>query len=180
MRMLAVALLLFAAGALHATTALKLDLATLTDNSSLIVIGKVDTKEAKWDASKTGIWTHHSLTVGETLKGTHEVAREIVTRGGVVGDTGQEVSGAGNLEVGDEYVFFLWKDDEGRYQLQGMVQGAFRITETDGVKHAKGSLAGLTVVDPDTLKPVKEAAMPLEYELADLKKKVADRVKEKE
>jgi hypothetical protein len=171
-------LLILAAGSLHATTALKLDLATLTDESSLIVIGKVDSKEAKWDAGKTGIWTHHSLTVTETLKGTHEIAREVVTRGGVVGDTGQEVAGAGNLEVGNEYVFFLWEDDDGRLQLQGMVQGAFKVTETDGLKHAKSSLAGLTVVDPITLKPVKEAATPLEYELADLKKKVADRVKQ--
>jgi hypothetical protein len=171
-------LLLLVGGTLHATTALKLDLATLTDESSLIVIGKIDSKEAKWDAGKTGIWTHHSLTVSETLKGTHEKTREVVTRGGVVGDTGQEVAGAGSPEIGDEYVFFLWKDDDGRLQLQGMVQGAFKVTETDGVKRAASSLAGLTIVDPDTLKPAKEAATALEYELADLKKEVADRVKQ--
>jgi hypothetical protein len=171
-------LLLLAAGSLHATTALKLDLATLTDESSLIVIGKVDSREAKWDAGRTGIWTHHGVTVSETLKGTHEKTRDVLTRGGVVGDTGQEVAGAGNLEIGDEYVFFLWKDDDGRLQLQGMVQGAFKITETGGVKHAASSLAGLTIVDPDTLKPVKEAAKPLDYELAALKKEVADRVKQ--
>jgi len=170
-------LLLLCAGTLQATTALQLDLDALTDKSALIVIGKVDSKEAKWDAGRTGIWTHHSITVSETLKGTHEKTREVCIRGGVVGDTGQHVSGAGSLDVGSEYLLFLWKDDDGRWQLQGMVQGAFAITEVEGVKHAKNSLAGLSIVDAATFKPVKESK-PLDYTLADLKKNVADRVKQ--
>ena len=172
-------LLLVAGGALHATTALKLDLSTLTDKSSVIVIGKVDSREAKWDAGRTAIWTHHTVSVSETLKGTNEKSREVCIRGGVVGEIGQHVSGAGSLDVGSEYVLFLWKDDDGRLQLQGMVQGAFAITETDGVKHVKNSTAGQTIVDASTLKPVKESK-PLEYKLADLKKEVADRVKQEQ
>jgi hypothetical protein len=176
-RLLLLLLLAGAGSSLHATTALKLDLATLSDKSSLIVVGKLDSKEAKWDAGKTAIWTHHTLTVSETLKGTHEKSREVCIRGGVVGDTGQHVAGAGSLEVGSEYVLFLWKDDDGRYQLQGMVQGAFAITEVEGVKRAKNSTAGQTIIDASTLKPVKESK-PLDYTLADLKKEVADRVKQ--
>lgn len=179
MRLMLGLVLLIAAGTLHATTALKLDLATLTDKSSVVVVGKVDSKEAKWDAGKTAIWTHHTLTVSETLKGTHEKTRDVVIRGGVVGDIGQHVSGAGTLDVGSQYVLFLWKDDDGRLQLQGMVQGAFAVTEVEGTKRAKNSTAGQTVVDASTLKPVKESK-PLDYTLADLKKEVADRVKQEQ
>ncbi len=177
LRFLCVALLLvLAATGLHAAVALKLDLATLTEASPLIVVGKVDSKEARWDAGRTGIWTHYTLTVSETLKGAHEKSREVAIRGGVVGDVGQHVAGAGSLEVGSEYVLFLWKDDDGRYQLQGMAQGAFAVSEREGEKYAKNSVAGMTIVDPKTLKPSKEEAakQPLEFKLAELKKQVAD------
>lgn len=165
-----------AASGLQATVAVKLDVATLTEKSELIVVGKVDSKAAKWDAAKTGIWTHHNVSVSETLKGKHEKTRDVVTRGGVVGTTGQNVSGAGNLEVGTEYVFFLWKDDDGRYRLQGMIQGAFEVSDRAGVKYAKNSLAELSIVDAETLKPMKTAA--LEFKFTDLKKEVATELKD--
>lgn len=178
-RLLLVAALVAGAGCLHATVALKLDVATLTEKSELIVIGKVDTSTAKWDASKTGIWTHHDVTVSETLKGTHEKTRDVVTRGGVVGEVGQSVSGSASLEVGTEYVFFLWKDDDGRYRIQGMAQGAFEISEREGVKYAENSLSGMTIVDAKTLQPSRNKTdkLPLEFKLADLKKQVADNQK---
>ncbi|MCB9934086.1 MAG: hypothetical protein H6840_00195 [Planctomycetes bacterium] len=177
LRTLCVALFLaLTAAGLQATVALKLDLATLTDKSSLIVVGKVDSKEARWDAGRTGIWTHYGITVSETLKGAHEKSREVAIRGGVVGDVGQHVAGAGSLDVGAEYVLFLWKDDDGRYQLQGMAQGAFAVSEREGDKYAKNSVSGMTIVDPKTLKPSKDAAakQPLEFKLAELKKQIAD------
>ncbi|MCA8912519.1 MAG: hypothetical protein KDB82_12505 [Planctomycetes bacterium] len=176
LRVLIVAALISIGGAqLSATLAVKLDVATLTEKSDLVVIGKVDSKEARWDAGKKGIWTHHDVSVSETLKGKHEKTRDVVTRGGVVGTTGQNVSGSAKLEVGTEYVFFLWKDDDGRYRVQGMAQGAFQLETREGVKYAKNSLAGLSIVDPGTLKPEKAAALDLK--LADLKKKVADQQK---
>ena len=176
MRLMLGLLLLFAAGTLHATSALQLDVATLTDKSSLIIVGKVDSKECKWDAAKAGIWTHYAITVSETLKGTHEKSRDVVIRGGVVGDIGQHVSGAGSLDTGAEYVLFLWEDDDKRLRLQGMRQGAFKVSEREGVKYAGNSLSGLRIVNPDTLQPVKEARA-LEFELADLNTEVKDLVK---
>ena len=180
---LLIALLLGASGSvLHATAALKLDVATLTEKSELIVVGKVDSSAAKWDAARAGIWTHHDLTVSETLKGRHEKTRDVVTRGGVVGDVGQHVAGAGSLDVGSEYVFFLWKDDDGRYRLQGMCQGAFEITEREDVKYVSNSVSGLTIVDAETLKPSRDKAakLPVELKFADLKKQVADEQKNAE
>ncbi|MBK8206304.1 MAG: hypothetical protein IPK87_05825 [Planctomycetes bacterium] len=162
--------------AVCATMAVKLDLAALADHSALVVVAKLDSKTAKWDAAKTGIWTHHSLTVSETLKGDHAASREFVTRGGVVGDRGQHVAGSGTFDIGTEYVFFLWKDDDGRFQLTGMVQGAFAVSDDNGVKRAKNSFTGLTIVDATTLKPAVDKAA-LDYTLAELKKQVAVRVR---
>jgi hypothetical protein len=178
-RLLLIAALIAGAGCLHATVALKLDVATLTEKSELILIGKVDSSTAKWDAAKTGIWTHHDVTVSETLKGKHEKTRDVVIRGGVVGEVGQAVAGSGNLEIGAEYLFFLWKDDDGRYRLQGMAQGAFEISEREGVKYAANSLSGMTIVDAKTLKPSRDKAdkLPLELKLSELKKQVADNQK---
>lgn len=175
MRLLLGLLLLIGAGALSATSAIQLDVATLTEKSSLIVVGKVESSECKWDAAKTGIWTHYDFTVTETLKGAHKKTREVVIRGGVVGEVGQHVAGAGSLEEGVEYVLFLWKDDDDRMRLQGMRQGAFKISEREGVKYAGNSVSGLRIVDPDTLKPVKKAKA-LEFELADLKTEVKDQL----
>jgi hypothetical protein len=175
MRLLLGLVLVLCAGAAYATSAVQLDVAALTEKSSLIVVGTVDSKECKWDAGKAGIWTHYELTVAETLKGTHEKSREVVIRGGVVGEIGQHVSGAGSLDKGAEYVLFLWKDDDGRLRLQGMRQGAFKVSEREGVKYATNSLSGLRILDPETMKLKKASA--LEFELSALKSEVKDLVK---
>ncbi|MBE7492211.1 MAG: hypothetical protein HS108_10705 [Planctomycetes bacterium] len=168
------ALLFVLAPSLAATTALRLDLETLADRSSRIVVGKAGKSEARWDAARTGIWTHCPVTVTETLKGDAANNVEVCIRGGVVGNTGQHVAGAGHLEQDKEYLLFLWKDDAGRWQLQGMVQGAFVIEERNGEKHARNSLAGLTIVDPKTLKPAGDAAA-IDLTLAAAREKVKAR-----
>ncbi|MHC4841642.1 MAG: hypothetical protein ACYTDT_11935 [Planctomycetota bacterium] len=161
---LLLALLIFTPS-LFATVALKMDIDRLTEKSTLIVIAKVDSKVARWDAGKKGIWTHHELTVEDTLKGKADASQDFVTRGGVVGKVGQQVAGTGQFKVGDKAVFFLWKDKAQRWRLTGMSQGAFKITGTK----AKNSIKGIKLVKAD-LKVVKAAEkQPLEFELADLK-----------
>lgn len=170
-------LLVLLAPALCATTALKLDLDTLTDKSARIVVGKAGKSEARWDAGRTAIWTHYDFTVTETLKGEAVASTQVSIRGGVVGDTGQHVAGAGSLEKDKEYLLFLWKDDNGQWQLQGMVQGAFAIeTRADGTRHARNSLQGLTIVDARTLKPAGDQAA-IELKLDDARAKVKARAK---
>ncbi|MCC6465902.1 MAG: hypothetical protein IT463_11230 [Planctomycetes bacterium] len=161
-----------------ATSVLKLDADTLAGKAERVVRAKVSSSEARWDAARTGIWTHHTITVSETLKGDAAAATEVVTRGGVVGEIGQHVAGAGSLEVGSEYVFFLWKDTDSRWQLLGMAQGALAITQKDGADWAENSLAGLTVLDPNTLQPTANEAdrQPVSLKYADLKAKVAANV----
>ncbi len=175
-RPVALALLLTLAGTLQATMAVKLDLPTLTDKSDLIVIAKVGESRAKWDAGNTGIWTHYDISVSETLKGVHKAEREFVTRGGVVGNRGQHVAGSGTFAEGDEYVLFLWKDDDDRYRLTGMVQGAFAVSDVNGVRRARNSFTGLTLVDAKTLQPALDKSVH-DYSLANLKASVSERVK---
>lgn len=161
-------------GALDAAVALKLDLDQLTDNSVLVVRGKLESKDSRWDAGRAGIWTHHTVKVAETMKGTQADSREFVTRGGVVGEVGQHVAGAGTFTVGAEYVFFLWQDDSDRYQLVGMVQGAFAVTEENGESRVSNNFSGLTLVKDANLAPQQDRT-PLNLTLADLKTKVSAR-----
>src|SRR5690606_37478934 len=100
LQLMLVGVVLLGASALCATSAIKLDIATLTEKSEVVIIGTVNSRESRWDADKTGIWTHHDVTVSETLKGEHLATRDVVIRGGMVGEIGQHVSGAGNLEDG--------------------------------------------------------------------------------
>jgi len=176
LRLAATLVLALLTNALDATTAAKLDLDALTDHSARIVVGKAGKGDARWDAAKAGIWTHYTVTVSETLKGDKAATTEVCIRGGVVGNVGQHVAGAGRLEEGNEYLLFLWKDDAGRWRLQGMVQGAFALESRDGVVYARNALTGLTIIDPKTLKPTGEAAGQ-EYKLADAKAKIAARIK---
>lgn len=170
-------LVLLFAPALSATVALKLDLETLTDKAEIIVRAKIDSVEARWDAANTGIWTHHTVTVSETLKGEHEAARTFVTRGGAVGNKAQHIAGSGSFKAGDECVFFLWRDDDKNLQLVGMVQGALAIKEMEGVTRAVGSFAGLTLVDKE-FKPLPDAdKAPLDFSYADLRDKISARIK---
>lgn len=169
-------LLAMLAPCLGATMALKLDLDALTDKSTRVVIGKAASGTARWDAARAGIWTHYPVTVSETLKGEAEASIEVAIRGGVVGTTGQHVSGAGKLEDGKEYLLFLWKDDAGRWQLQGMIQGAFELKTRDATLYAANSLTGLTIVDPATHKPTGESAGQ-EYRLDDARARIKARAK---
>lgn len=174
-------LLLLSAPALGATVAARLDLDTLTDNAVLVVRGKIESKEARWDAAQTGIWTHHALKVSQTIKGDAQATLEFVTRGGVVGNRGQHVAGNGNFETGEEYVLFLWRDDDKRLQLVGMVQGALKVSEENAVTRARNSFAGLSLVDPKTLKALPEGErQPLDLEVGELARRVAERVKANE
>lgn len=177
-RLLLLLVLLAVASPAWATSVLKLDADTLAAKAERVVRAKVNSSEARWDAARTGIWTHHSLAVSETLKGDAAAAAEVVTRGGVVGDVGQHVAGAGNLEAGAEYVFFLWKDSDSRWQLLGMAQGALKISQKDGADWAENTLSGLTVLDPVTLQPSANEAdrQPVSLKYADLKAKVAANV----
>lgn len=160
-----------------ATSASRLDLDTLTDKADVIVHGKVTGRDARWDDARAGIWTHHQFEATETLKGEREASREILTRGGVVGNIGQHVAGSGNLEIDGEYVLFLWKDDQSRLRLLGMVQGAFRVVEEEGVKRVRNSYAGLTLIDEKTGAPAdKSERLPMEFTLEDLCKRVRDRL----
>ncbi|MBK9976068.1 MAG: hypothetical protein IPP14_14945 [Planctomycetes bacterium] len=176
MSRLLIALLLVFAPVAYATTALKLSLDKLTDTSSRIVVAKAGASEARWDAAKTGIWTHVSVTISETLKGDSEKTLDVAIRGGVVGTVGQHVAGAGNLEKDKEYLLFLWKDDAGRWQLQGMIQGAFALETRQNVVYARNSLTGLTIVDAATLKPAADKAA-VELKLSDARTSIAARIK---
>jgi hypothetical protein len=158
---------------LNATVAVRLGVDDLAENAVVVVRAEVTAREARWDAAGRGIWTRHDVKVHETLKGDHAASREFVTRGGQVGDIAQHVSGSGHFNVGEEYVFFLWRDDQGRLQLVGMVQGALKVTGEGDERRAANSFSGLTLVDPNTMERLAEPArIPLDLSLKDLRERI--------
>ena len=167
---------------LSATSAVRLSIEKLADAAERIVVGRVQSGEARWDDAKKGIWTHHEISVTETLKGDKADTLEVVTRGGTVGRVGQHVAGAGGLKKGERYVLFLWKDDSSRLRLVGMVQGAFKLTTVEGVERAANSLRGLTIIDPDTMKESEQEAdkLPLDKTLKALKQEISTLIKQDE
>lgn len=165
---------------LGATTAVKLELDALTDHATVVARGKIKSKEARWNADRTGIWTHHIVDVSDTARGGARTSLEFVTRGGVVGKVGQAVSGSGTFEAGEEHVLFLAEDDEKRLALVGMVQGAFKLRAEGGQTLARNAYTGLRLVNATTLRALgNEGSAPLEFEVSDLLKRVRERVKAK-
>lgn len=172
-RTLSLLALLAVLPALSATVALKMDIESLTEKSTLIVVAKIASKESRWDAGKKGIWTHHKITVEDTLKGSADADQKFVTRGGVVGKLGQNVAGSGQFKIGERAIFFLWKDSAKRWRLTAMAQGAFKIT---GQK-VKNSVAGIKLVNSDLKALEKADKQPLEFELTDLTADIKELVK---
>ena len=157
----------------RATAVLHFTLDDLTDRATLIVHATITKSEAAWDAGHHKIWTTHTLTVKETLKGTHADTLTCRTRGGAVGRLAQQVSGEANLVTEAEYVLFLKPDDEKQYRVIGLNQGAFRVTREEGKDaQAKNSVAGVTIAKRDGTEEDAEKAQPISDTLEGLKTRI--------
>jgi hypothetical protein len=71
------------------------------------------------------IYTHYGLDVLETLKG--KAPAEFAVPGGTLDGARQMVSGAPELQAGQEYVLFLWTSRSGLTQVIGLTQGVFTV-----------------------------------------------------
>jgi len=76
------------------------------------------------------IYTHYKLQIIEPLKG--QAPAEFVIPGGIAGGQRQFFAGAPAFQKGDEYVFFLWTNDQGLTHVMGLTQGLFRVSAGGG------------------------------------------------
>ena len=107
----------------------KLTLNELTDNSELIVEGKVTNRRSEWNTDQTRIYTHVTIAVDQYLKGANPEQSVMVTHlGGEIGEVGEIYSGAARFVDDEEVLVFLKKDPQGRLEVSGASQGKFSIS----------------------------------------------------
>jgi len=119
------------AAAVSASTVQLLSNDDLVARSTSIVRGKVLSESGM--LRRSTIYTNYKFQVTEVLKGTANAQIDVAVPGGVAQGLREIVSGAPRLQVGTEYVLFLWTSQSGLTQILGLAQGLFlSIQQADG------------------------------------------------
>lgn len=131
---LAVAAITIAAACagLSATTLERLSLAQLAAESTGVVHGTVT--QIHTERSGPLVYTVAGVAVSTTWKGEQVELVEVSSPGGVWQGTEQRFPGAPRLEVGAEYILFLWQGPSGRIQPTGFSQGVLSVSRDAGAE----------------------------------------------
>lgn len=73
------------------------------------------------------IYTYYHVSVSETWKGQSAAQMDVAVPGGALRGQRQSIAGAPTLNVGEEYVLFLWTSRSGLTQVIGLSQGVFSV-----------------------------------------------------
>ncbi|HUM12447.1 MAG TPA: hypothetical protein VLT82_15985 [Myxococcaceae bacterium] len=160
MKPLLLALLTAAAPAL-ASTALQMDVSSLTAQATDVVRGRVVSSTPAWTADHRRIVTRVEVEVLETWKGNATGRLTVLQPGGELDGIGQRVTGVAALGTGEELVLFLERSGP-HHRIVGLAQGVYRITSAAGVRQAvPASLDGLDLVSPPGPAPAARRTVPL-------------------
>lgn len=104
------------------------------NNSSLVVEGKVISKQSFWDAENKNIYTANIVEVYKVFKGESLSTIEIITEGGTVGLSAEIVTPSLKLNVDDVGVFMLYdnnvnlksKTANKKFKTYGSLQGFYK------------------------------------------------------
>jgi hypothetical protein len=127
-----------------ATDLPRLSFNQLTDDSELVVSGRVTRTWAAWDADHKFIWTHYELTVTATHKGSAGQTVDIAEPGGQLDGMGMSISGGTGYRVGDSVLVFLSRMPNGYLRTAGLGQGKYEVD-------SKGVVHGLTIFKTDAM-----------------------------
>ncbi len=160
-------LVLWACCLVSAATLRQLSMDQMTQSATAIVRARVTASSAS--VTGTTIYTHYQLQVSEVWKGA--AAQDVVVPGGVAGGYRQSFPGVPALQIGSEYVLFLWTSPAtGLTHLVGLSQGVFGVgSQSDGTMQASRPLIGEGMHDA-TGRVVNDHAVQMR--LADMKKQV--------
>ena len=111
--------------ALHGATLLQLSNARLVTSSTAIVRGTVTASHAA--LSNRTIYTHYAVQVSEQWKGASGSTVDLALPGGALHGVRQSYPGVPTLQVGSEYVLFLWAGKSGMTQITGFDQGMYLV-----------------------------------------------------
>lgn len=113
------------AAALPGATLQKLTFDEMVAHSTAIVRAKIGPASGRQHGAL--VYTHHSITVLESWKGSPASSLDVVVPGGQIGRLQQTVAGAPVLTPGSELVLFLWKSRSGLTHVIGLSQGVFKL-----------------------------------------------------
>ena len=149
-------------------TLIQLSMDQMTQAATAIVRARVTGSSATRTGSN--IYTHYSLQVTDTLKGT--APSEVALPGGEVGGLRQSFPGVPQLQTGSEYVLFLWKSPStGIIHILGLSQGLFNVSvQPDGTAQVARNRIGETMLDSSG-RVVQDHA--IQMTLSDLKLQVS-------
>jgi hypothetical protein len=118
-----------------ASTFRPIPLATMVDQSSLVIVGTPISRDTHWAMTGTTarVVTDVTVEVAWTLRGNDSTGQDIVIRtlGGTVGDLGQIVYGEARLVLGQSCLLFLMVGRDGAYHVFGMAQGQYPLQSDD-------------------------------------------------
>ena len=140
MRRLFILGLLGVLGTLPGSTLRQLSLDDMIRQSTMIVRGTVQPANTMFHGSM--IFTHYTVQVTETYKGTAASQIDIGVPGGSLNGAVQRFAGAPALSPGQDYVLFLWTSKTGLTQVIGLSQGLFSVISTSGWSGDGGAGSG--------------------------------------
>jgi hypothetical protein len=151
-----------------AATLQQLSIDQMAQSATAIVRARVTGSSASFTGP--AIYTHYKLQVSETWKGTG--ATEVMLPGGIAGGYRQSFPGVPGLQVGSEYVLFLWTSPKtGVTHLVGLSQGLFSVTpQSDGSMNAGRPRIGEGMFDGSGRKVNDQA---IQMQLAEMKARVS-------
>lgn len=160
----ALCLVLWLAPAWGATLEL-LSLNDLISKSSAIIEGRVTGYTASYNGSV--IYTNYKIGVLGQWKGTAQSSFNVLVPGGTAKGIRQTYPGAPQLNVGQQYVLFLWTSSKGTIYTLGFTQGVFTLFQDGSGNVTATQMPNTeTMLAPATGQAVKNA--PISLPLAQL------------
>lgn len=165
-RFLGLVVVLWTCSSGAAATLEQLSLTQMTRAATSIVRAQVTGSSASLTGST--IYTHYQLQVLETWKGATPI--EAMLPGGVAGGMRQAYPGVPSLQIGSQYVLFLWKSSKtGITHIVGLNQGIYTIRGQGSTAQANRPAIAETILDSSG-RVVQAPAVQMP--LADLKTQV--------
>ncbi len=143
----------------QAATLERLSTDEMIAKSTAIVRGKVLSARSAYRGPM--IYTYSRVQVLERWKGAPASIVEVATPGGKANGMEQNFSGAPALELGSEYLFFLWTGKSGITQIIGLSQGVFDVKSLQGQMLVMRPASGEVMLDATTRLPVSDAAVSI-------------------